>query len=173
MGGHWRLSIPMSAASGGGRFTTQQHCIESEWIGPQTPIPRRCRRLACWLHDHPPSFLAKVGGPFCVRTASWCVQPGPWHGHGRGSPGGTRLQSAGAGGQAWSHSLVRRKPTPFPAFVLRWKIPGPGILFSITTAPEQLSQSMFSIPWSPDAVCRALIPGSSDPGGWVTGNRGR
>lgn len=51
---------PLSTASGGGRFTTQQHCIESEWIGPQTPISLRCSRLACWLHDHPPSFLAKA-----------------------------------------------------------------------------------------------------------------
>lgn len=83
-----------------------------------------CGLLACWLYGYPPCLLAKAGGPFCVRTACWCVPPSPWLGHGRWSldEPGCRRQELGD----W-HRLPSclKKAHSLPGFCLRWEILGP------------------------------------------------
>lgn len=112
---HWTLSMLMRTdPSWRWESRTQRHCTRSERMPPRHQLPWHVV-VACWLHDCRPSLLTKAWEAFCVRTASGCVQTGPWHamaGEALDPPGWSPEEL-----ELWEaqfHSLVRRKLTPFP-----------------------------------------------------------
>lgn len=109
------------------------------------------------------TFSAMAWETFWVQTASWCVQISPWHGNGRWrtvtETRSARLRTEALGDRRTQGGRVQCQV---------------GILFSITTVHKQLSQTLFAIPWSTEAVVQnpaGADSGSPYPGLTVNGGR--
>lgn len=109
------------------------------------------------------TFSAMAWETFWVQTASWCVQISPWHGNGRWrtvtETRSARLRTEALGDRRTQGGRVQCQV---------------GILFSITTVHKQLSQTLFAIPWSTEAVVQnpaGADSGSRYPGLTVNGGR--